>query len=447
MWRQTIVKKLMFAQKLALFLVPVAFMALGPSLLCAQIRYTGVNLAGAEFGVSNGNLNLPGIYGVDYTYPTPVEVDYYMGKGMNAFRLPFRWERLQQSQFAAFDGAEQGYMDTFVNYATAKGAYVILDPHNFQRYYPDSNNYQSSEQGLIGSDVSNNAFADFWSKLATHYKGNSKVVFGLMNEPNTMPTEQLVNSSNIAIQAIRNTGATNLILVSGNQWTGAWSWDATWYGGANSEYMLNILDPGANFAFEVHQYMDDNYSGGSSGITNNDPMIGVKRLTIFTNWLKQHNLKGFLGEFAVANSRIGVGEDDVGDEVINNMLDYIEENSDVWIGWTWWAGGPWWGEYLFTLEPTNIGQPDQGPDRPAMGVLQTFLYPENLYIQNEIIADTKTYKARNTIEAGKNVTSQTTEGDVIIESGANVHFETGSIIRLKPGFKAKVGSFFTAIVK
>lgn len=440
-------KKFKFTQKITLILAPVAFfMALGASVLYAQIKYTGVNLAGAEFGVSNGNLNLPGTYGTDYTYPTNGEVDYYMDKGMNTFRLPFRWERLQHSQFSTFDTAELGYMDSFINYATAKGAYVILDPHNFQRYYPDSNNYQSSAKGLIGSDVSNDAFADFWGKLANHYKGNSKVIFGLMNEPNTMPTEQLVNSSNTAIEAIRNTGATNLILVSGNEWTGAWSWDETWYGGANSQYMLSIVDPGSNFAFEVHQYMDDNYSGGSSGITDNDPMIGVKRITNFTNWLKQHKLKGLLGEFAVANSRIGNGQDDVGDEVIKNLLDYIEKNSDVWIGWTWWAGGPWWGEYLFTLEPTNLGQPDQGPDRPAMDVLQTFLYPENLYIQNEIITDTRTYKAMITIEAGKDVTTDVPQGDVIIESGANVAFEGGSVIRIKPGFRAKVGSTFVATV-
>jgi len=36
-------------------------------------------------------------------------------------------------------------------------------------------------------------------------------------------------------------GATNLILVSGNEWTGAWSWDETWYDGANSEYICSIL--------------------------------------------------------------------------------------------------------------------------------------------------------------------------------------------------------------
>lgn len=52
---------------------------------------SGVNLAGAEFG---GN-SIPGVFGTDYIYPLEEEVDYFVGKGMNVFRIPFRWERLQ----------------------------------------------------------------------------------------------------------------------------------------------------------------------------------------------------------------------------------------------------------------------------------------------------------------------------------------------------------------
>lgn len=56
------------------------------------------------------------------------------------------------------------------------------------------------------------------------------------------------------------------------------------------------------------------------------------------------------------------------------MLGYIEANSDVWLGWTWWAAGPWWHEYLFTLEPTNLGQSNQ-TDRPAMAILKPHFAP------------------------------------------------------------------------
>ena len=69
-----------------------------------------------------------------------------------------------------------------MNYATSQGAaHVVLDPHNYARY----------NGSIIGSGVLPYAsFNDFWTRVANEFKGNDKVIFGLMNEPNTMPTEQ-----------------------------------------------------------------------------------------------------------------------------------------------------------------------------------------------------------------------------------------------------------------
>ena len=333
----------------------------------ADLQYTGVNLAGAEFG----STVLPGTFNTNYTYPTAAEVDYYVGKGMNTFRLPFRWERLQPTLNGALNAAEFARMDAFVDYATGTGAKVILDPHNYARYYPPSGNGSSSTNIVGSAEVPHAAFGDFWGKLAGHYKGNGNVIFGLMNEPNSMPTEQWVTAANTAIAAIRNVAdAGNTIMVPGNAWTGAYSWGQSWYGTANAQAMLNIVDPDNNYVFEVHQYLDDNSAGDDAGIVSAD--IGVTRLQAFTQWLKANNRKGFLGEFAVANNTIGSDPSQIGDEAIRNMLAYMEANDDVWTGWTWWAGGPWWGDYMFSPEPTNLGQPNQ-TDKPIMGVLQPHL--------------------------------------------------------------------------
>jgi endoglucanase len=331
--------------------------AFWPPSCFAALNYTGVNLAGADFGEND----LPGTYNTHYTYPTSGEVDYFIGKGMNTFRLPFRWERLQQSLNAPFNSAEFNRLNNFVNYATGQGAYVVLDPHNYARYHG----------GVIGGgSVSNASFGDFWSRLANQYRNNERVIFGLMNEPNTMPTEQWRDAANAAIVAIRNTGATNLVLVPGNAWTGAHSWTQNWYGTPNSVAMLGIVDPENNFAFDVHQYLDDNSAGDDPGVVNQN--IGQQRLVQFTDWMHANNRRGFLGEFAVANSTIGTNASQIGDEAIHNMLNYIQANTDVWLGWTWWAAGPWWGNYMFTLEPINLGQPGQ-TDRPTMAVLQPHL--------------------------------------------------------------------------
>jgi endoglucanase len=332
-----------------------------------DVRYTGVNLAGAEFGtVAASGGALPGTFGSQYTYPNQTEVDYFRGKGMNTLRLCFRWERLQRATNANFDSAEFNRLHMFVAQTTAKGMYVILNPHNFARYYPDISTFstmQSGSVGVIGSSaVPNSAFVDFWSRLAGIYKTNRFVIFGLMNEPNALPASQWVSAANAAIAGIRGTGATNLILVPGISWTGAHSWVSS----GNSVAMLGIVDSGNNYAFEVHQYLDSDSSGSTTNIVNQN--IGVTRISGFTQWLKTNNRKGFLGEFGAANSMVGASSWQIGDEALTNMLSYIRTNADVWSGWTWWAAGPWWGEYIFTLEPTT-----GGADRPVMPILKNFI--------------------------------------------------------------------------
>lgn len=344
----------------------------------AVIRYTGVNLSGAEFGATPTPGNL-GTYGSAYTYPTAAEVNYYVGKGMNVFRLPFRWERMQPTQAGPLATLELQRMDAFVNYATSHGAHVIIEPHNFQRYYPDPGNFQQSSQGLVGSAVPDSALVDFWTKMADHYKGNGKVIFNLMNEPANVSVSQLLNTTNQVIVGIRGTGATNLIQVPGTSYTGAWTWTTS----GNSATMINVVDPADNYSFEVHQYFDNDGSGTSPQIgTNGNPNninIGVQRLTAMTNWLKANNKRAFLGEFAFANSRFGEPDgtgnsSKIADEAMQALLDYMVANDDVWEGWSWWGGGPWWdsGDYMFGLGPDNRNYVSPVGESPALPYLAPY---------------------------------------------------------------------------
>jgi endoglucanase len=308
--------------------------------------FRGVTLAGAEFG----EMNLPGTYLTDYIYPDQSEVDYFKSKNMSTVRLPFRWERLQRTLGGAFDTTELSRLDTFVNAATASGVYVVLDPHNYARY----------NGNIIGSGTVTNAhFADFWSRLANRYKSNNRIIFALMNEPHTMPTEQWLSAANAGIAAIRAAGATNLILVPGNAWTGGHSWNQNWYGTANAVVMQNIVDSGNNYAIEIHQYLDADSSGVSANCVS--ASIGVERLTEVTAWLNTHGKRAFLGEFAGGNNPTCQA-------AVQNMLQYMQNNNNVWIGWTWWAAGPWWADYFYSLEPAN------GVDKPQMNWLAPYLF-------------------------------------------------------------------------
>lgn len=316
----------------------------------AELPYRGVNLSGAEFG----SQALPGQHGKDYIYPDPAyargyaSADYFIDKGMSAFRLPFRWERLQPTRGAAFDWNELTRLTTTVQHLTAKGATVILDPHNDARY----------RSMLVGSTIPNDDFADFWGRLADEFKTSSRVIFGLMNEPHDLPTEQWVSAANAAIGAIRRRDAQNLILVPGNAWTGAQSWSDGSYGTPNAVALLRISDPGHHFAYEVHQYLDADSSGRSPDCVSST--IGSARLRGFTAWLRAHERQGFLAEF-------GGGPNPTCLSAMQDLLAYVEANADVWLGWTYWAAGPWWGDYFMSLEPKPSG------DAAQMRVLEQHL--------------------------------------------------------------------------
>lgn len=319
------------------------------AMLCAgrvasakPLPFTGVNLAGGDFGSPKPGVRLT--YGRDFTYPTPAEFDYFISKGVNVIRLPFHWEVLQPDANKPFSQTEMTRLKAVADAAARKGLTVILDPHNYARYYG----------GVVGGpEVPTAAFADFWGRLAMQFQDNPRIWFGLMNEPHDLPPDQWLGDANAAIAAIRRAGAKNLILVPGNGWTGAHGWLE---GGssANSVVMLRIHDPAGHFLFDVHQYLDADSSGTHPDISS--PAVGRERLAAFTLWCRRHHRRGFLGEFGAAASPTARA-------AVDAMLVFMEANRDVWAGWTWWAAGPWWGDYMFSVEPKN------GQDRPQMAYL------------------------------------------------------------------------------
>jgi endoglucanase len=304
------------------------------------LRFTGVNIAGAEFGRA-----IPGKAGKDYFYPSNATIDYFASKGMNIIRVPFRWERLQRKLGAELDVSESSRLAAVVSHAKSRGLHVLLDVHNYAAY----------SKAVIGSPaVPVAALGDLWGRLAEQYKNDDRVIFGLMNEPKALPTETWLAAANGAIGEIRRRGAGNLIFVPGNGWTGAHSWFGHSYGSSNAQIMSRVVDPANHFAYEVHQYLDGNFSGTSPSCKSE--AVGAAALSKFTDWLRQHRARGFLGEF-------GAGPDRTCLAALNAMLSVMSKNRDDWIGWTYWAAGPWSPEYFTSVQPID------GADRPQMKVL------------------------------------------------------------------------------
>ncbi|CAE6384056.1 hypothetical protein RSOLAG1IB_11652 [Rhizoctonia solani AG-1 IB] len=291
-----------------------------------KFKYFGVNQSVAEFGDGKW----PGVKDTDYTWPAPSSIDFFVGKGMNTFRVAFTMERISPPATGLtgpFDSTYLSDLKTTVNYITGKGAFAVLDPHNYLRY---NKNIMSST-----SD-----FQTWWKNLANEFKGNSKVIFDVNNEPWGIDAPVVATFNQAAINGIRASGATSqLILVEGTAWSGAWSWVSS----GNADAFKSLKDPNNNFAIEMHQYLDSDSSGTSATCVSSTIM--AERISAATAWLKANNLKGFLGE-------VGGGSNDACIAAIKGGLCAMQE-SGVWIGALWWAAGPWWGNYFQSIEPPN----------------------------------------------------------------------------------------------
>ncbi|CAI7589684.1 unnamed protein product [Penicillium manginii] len=286
-------------------------------------KRVGVSESGAEFGEGN----LPGTLGTDYTWPVTSKIQVLRDAGMNIFRVPFLMERLVPSSITgSLDATYLKDLKATVEFITDSGAYAVLDPHNYGRY-----------SGSVISSTAN--FKAWWKTVATEFASNEKVIFDTNNEYHDMDQTLVLNLNQAAIDGIRAAGATTqYIFVEGNAWTGAWSWTD------NNDNMKGLTDTQDKIVYEMHQYLDSDSSGTSETCVSST--IGKERLTAATEWLKTNNKKGFIGEFAG-----GVNSDC--ETAVKGMLSYMSDNSDVWMGAEWWSAGPWWGSYMYSLEPTS----------------------------------------------------------------------------------------------
>lgn len=288
----------------------------------------GVNLAGAEFNHDK----LPGRHTFDYIWPSSDDIQRSANAGFTVIRLPFLWERMQPELGGPLNNQELNYLDKVVSAAKVYNIKVILDPHDFGGY----------SGMVIGTpELSTEQFIDLWRKLATRYKDSPNVIFGLMNEPFKQSALEWADIAQTTVTAIRKTGASQLILVPGTHWTGAHSWLSRGISPSNAEALKPLVDPLNHFAFDLHQYFDDNSSGTHASCVSED--VGVERLQQVTNWLKANNKKGFLGEFGSSTEPVCL-------KALDNTLAYLKQNQDVWIGWTYWAAGKWWGNYMFSID-------------------------------------------------------------------------------------------------
>lgn len=328
------------ASPLAVVPVPVGVDAGTPPPI--RLRRRGVNISGAEFA---GSTKLPGKEGVDFMWPTPAMIDFYVDRGFNHFRLPFMWERLQPTLQGPIDEPQAARMKTTIDYATKRGATVLLDPQNNFRH-----------RGVVVSEVQ---IGDFWGRIAQRYVSNPLVQIGVTNEPNGIPSEKVASLNQAALTEIRRVGFKGLVSMPGDGWAGAGHWTEKFDGHTPSSVAMKaIKDPGGgDVAYEIHLYLDADASGAGNDCVS--PTIGAERMKAFVADIRAQHKIGVLAE-------IGAPATDTCKAAVANALRVVEDNYDLFDSWAWWGAGSWsFGTWSQTGGPQSyklsIGPAKAGP--------------------------------------------------------------------------------------
>ncbi|ORY12349.1 glycoside hydrolase superfamily [Clohesyomyces aquaticus] len=300
-----------------------------------KVKYAGVNIAGFDFGcTTDGTCSLTGTnkpYDIVQGANAVGQMNHFVKDDtLNTFRLPVGWQfllngnlggTLNSNNVAQYDRLVQGCLNS--------GALLcILDIHNYARW----NGKIVGQQG----GPTNAQLADVWKQLATKYGKNSKIAFGVMNEPHDMPA---------VVTAIRGAGATtNIILMPGQQYTSAGAFVSS----GSADALATVKNPDGttdNLIMDVHKYLDSDNSGTHTECVTDNIDSAFKPLA---TWLKANNRQAMLTE-------TGGGNTQSCQKYLCAQLQFLNQNADVYLGYTGWAAGGFAASYELVETPTQNG--------------------------------------------------------------------------------------------
>lgn len=300
-----------------------------------QIRLVGVNRAGGEYMCIQGR----GIW----DGPTDAaSVQAIASWATNAIRIPLNedcWLNINGVN-SAMGGAtyQQAVMD-YVNLVNSFGLVAILDLH----WTNAGTTPATAQQPIPDLDHA----PAFWQSVATTFKSNSSVIFDVFNEPypdsnsdttagwvcwrdgGTCPGSSYpVAGMQTLVTTIRNTGATNIIMLGGLEYSNALSQWLT--------YKPN--DPAGNLVASWHSY---NFNLCANVVCWNKQVLPI---------IQQVPL--IAGE---------IGENDCAHGYIDPLMNWLDSSNTSYLAWTWdaWTNFCAQGPVLITDyagTPTAYGQ-------------------------------------------------------------------------------------------
>jgi aryl-phospho-beta-D-glucosidase BglC (GH1 family) len=129
--------------------------------------------------------------------------------GANVIRLPVhpeRWERDPDYLWR--------YLDPAVAWNGENGVYTIIDLH----FIGDIGTDRGAQMPDIRTP-SRDFAVDFWQQVAYYFKDTPHVIFEIFNEPAEIPAEDWQTNAQALVEVIRATGAKQLIIVGGVEYS------------------------------------------------------------------------------------------------------------------------------------------------------------------------------------------------------------------------------------
>ena len=248
--------------------------------------------------------------------------------GLYLFRIPTGWQFLVNYKLGG--PLDENYMsnkyDPLLRACLDYGGYCIIYMHNYGHYLDQ--NLNGGIIGQPGGGPTNAQFTSVWRQLAKRYANESKVIFGIMNEPHDLDINKWATTCQLVVNAIRAAGAkTQLILIPGSEYSSAPNFP--YYSGP-ALLPIKDFDGSQNMLiFDIHRYYDQNGYGQLRECVQNHIQDSYAPLA---QYLRQYGRQAMITETGGGNTQSCV-------KYVCQALDYLDANSDVYLGWVGWAAG------------------------------------------------------------------------------------------------------------
>jgi hypothetical protein len=313
------------------------------------VQLHGADRSGTEYSC---------LYGAFFDGPTDqAAVDAMKSWNINAVRVPLNadcWLGIN-GVAAAYGGTNyQNAIKGWVNLLTQNGMVVILDLH----WTAPGTTLANSQIPMADADHS----PTFWSQVAKAYADNGQVIFDLFNEPFITDWSCWVSGGMCAmdngttyavagmatlLQAVRNAGAENVVILGGLAYSSDMSqWVTSVNGIPNLAAPLNGISI-KNVAASWHAYdFNSEQSGCPSQYNNYDMSLtcSTAAATAMATSATSVLSAGFplvIGETGIsaysASTAMPFTTAQIGDleTWLDNLLDWAEMQGQGYLAWSW----------------------------------------------------------------------------------------------------------------